>query len=239
MPRAPDGPQWHTPFRRTQLTRRDISGSTILKGAYMRKPVILSAILLLCGAACLLAVQDSASVSLTGIVSSQKEGPMEGVVVSAKRDGSTITVSVVSDAQGRYSFPRNRLEPGQYSVRMRAVGYELERPATVSIAAQQTAHLDLKLVDTQDLAYQLSNGEWLMSMPGTDEQKTALLGCTQCHTLEPIVRSRYAARDFPKILDRMARYAQGSTRVRPQLRPNTHGGPAAGDGMSGRCRLLN
>jgi virginiamycin B lyase len=200
----------------------------------MRKPVILSAILLLCGAACLLAVQDSASVSLTGIVSSQKEGPMEGVVVSAKRDGSTITVSVVSDAQGRYSFPRNRLEAGQYSVRMRAIGYELERPATVQVSSQQTAHLDLKLVDTQDLAYQLSNGEWLMSVPGTDEQKTSLLGCTQCHTLEPIIRSRYTARDFPKILDRMARYSQGSTRLRPQLRPNTRGGPAAGDGMSGR-----
>jgi virginiamycin B lyase len=200
----------------------------------MRKTVILSVVLLLCGTACLLAVQDSAPASLTGTVSSQKEGPMEGVIVSAKRDGSTITVSVVSDAQGRYSFPRNRLDPGSYSIRMRAIGYELERPATVQITAQQTAHLDLKLVDTQDLAYQLSNGEWLMSMPGTDEQKNSLLGCTQCHTLEPIVRSRYAARDFPKILDRMARYAQGSTRIRPQLRPNTRGGPVAGDGMAGR-----
>src|SRR5262249_53940128 len=162
--------------------------------------VTLSAIALLCGAAYLFAMQDSAAVSLTGTVSSQKEGPMEGVIVSAKRDGSTITVSVVSDAQGHYSFPRNRLEPGPYSVRMRAVGYELERPATVEIGAQQTAHLDLKLVDTQDLAYQLSNGEWIMSVPGTDQQKTALLGCTQCHTLEPIVRSRYTARDFPRIL---------------------------------------
>src|SRR5215468_7190784 len=104
----------------------------------MRRTVTLLAAFLLCGAAWVLAMQDSGSVSLTGIVSSQKEGPMEGVVVSAKRDGLTITVSVVSDAQGRYSFPRNRLEPGQYSVRMRAVGYELERPATVEIAAQQT-----------------------------------------------------------------------------------------------------
>ena len=196
--------------------------------------VPLSVILLLCGAAHLLASQDSASVSLTGIVSSQKEGIMEGVVVSAKRDGSTITVSVVTDAQGRYAFPRNRLEPGHYSVRMRAVGYELERQATVDVTTQQAANLDLKLVDTQDLAYQLSNGEWLVSMPGTVEQKNSLLGCTQCHTLEPIVRSRYMARDFPRILDRMARYAQGSTRIRPQLRPNIHGAAVTGDGMAGR-----
>jgi streptogramin lyase len=201
--------------------------STLLKTLTISVVILLSAVYLI-------AVQGPASVSLTGLVSSQKEGPMEGVLVSAKRADSTITVSVVSDAQGRYSFPRNRLEPGQYSVRIRAIGYELERAGTVDVTAQQTAHLDLKLVDTQDLAYQLSNGEWLMSMPGTDEQKKSLLGCTQCHTLEPIVRSRYTARDFPRILDRMARYAQGSTRLRPQLRPNTRGGNLTGDGMAGR-----
>src|SRR5262245_27295824 len=179
-------------------------------------------------------MQIPPSASLSGIVSSQREGPMEGVLVSAKRDGSTFTVTVVSDAQGRYSFPRNRLDPGQYSVRIRAIGYELEHPETVNVTSQQTALLDLKLIDTQDLAYQLSNGEWLMSMPGTEAQKQSLLGCTQCHTLEPIVRSRYTASEFPKILDRMTRYAQGSTRLRPQLRPNTHGRAATGDGMTGR-----
>jgi len=163
---------------------------------------------------------------------------MEGVLVSAKRDGSTITVTVVSDTQGRYNFPRNRLEPGPYSVRIRAVGYELERPGTIAVTPQETAHLDLRLRTTQDLAYQLSSGEWLMSMSGTDEQKHALLNCTQCHTLEPIVRSRYTAREFPQLLERMARYAQGSTRLRPQLRPNTHGGggPSVimGDSAAGR-----
>ena len=37
---------------------------------------------------------------------------MEGVLVSAKRADSTMTVTVATDAQGRYSFPRSRLEPG-------------------------------------------------------------------------------------------------------------------------------
>ena len=40
------------------------------------------------------------SAALVGQVSSAEEGAMEGVVVSAKKDGSTITVSVVTDAQG-------------------------------------------------------------------------------------------------------------------------------------------
>ena len=206
----------------------------MLQKTILLKAVTATVLIVFSPAAHLVAVQNSPSVSLTGLVSSQREGPMEGVLVSAKRAGSTITVTVVSDAQGRYSFPKNRLDPGQYSVRIRAIGYELQRSETVIVTAEQAAHQDLKLVETQDLAYQLSNGEWLMSMPGTDEQKQALLGCTQCHTLEPIVRSRYTATEFPKILDRMNRYAQGSTRLRPQLRPNTHGRGVTGDGMAGR-----
>ena len=51
------------------------------------------------------------SAALTGAVNSQEEGQMEGVVVSARRDGATFTVSVVTDAQGRYSFPRTHLDP--------------------------------------------------------------------------------------------------------------------------------
>ena len=39
--------------------------------------------------------------ALTGQVSSAEEGAMEGVVVSAKRDASTISVSVVSPATTR------------------------------------------------------------------------------------------------------------------------------------------
>jgi hypothetical protein len=44
--------------------------------------------------------------ALTGTVRSAKEGLMEGVLVSAKRNGSTITTTVVTNAQGVYSFPR-------------------------------------------------------------------------------------------------------------------------------------
>src|SRR5215468_1582386 len=53
----------------------------------------------------------NAQEALSGKVASQQEGAMEGVLVSAKRAGSTMTVTVVSDAQGRYSFPRERLDP--------------------------------------------------------------------------------------------------------------------------------
>lgn len=172
-----------------------------------------------CASPDLVKAQTSPSAALTGQVSSQEEGPMEGVLVSAKRAGSTVAITVVSDAQGRYSFPRNRLEPGQYSVRIRAVGYELEGSGPVEVTAQKTAQLDLKLRKAQDLAYQLSNGEWLLSMSGTEEQRQGFLNCVGCHTLERIVRSRYNAGEFAQVIQRMSTYSQGSTPLRPQKRP--------------------
>ena len=46
-----------------------------------------------------------AQAALTGLVSSTDEGPMEGVLVSAKKEGSTITTTVVSDQQGALQLP--------------------------------------------------------------------------------------------------------------------------------------
>src|SRR3989441_9509335 len=102
--------------------------------------------------------QSASTPTLTGRVTSQEEGAMEGVLVSAKRTGSKVAVTVVSNDQGQYSFPRGRLEPGQYSVRVRAVGYEVEDPKPVEVNAQTTSTMDLKLRKTQDLSRQLSNG---------------------------------------------------------------------------------
>jgi hypothetical protein len=73
------------------------------------------------------------------VISSAEEGPMEGVVVSARKDGATITVSVVTDKEGKYTFPAARLEPGRYRLSIRAGGYELESPKAVDLSAAQSA----------------------------------------------------------------------------------------------------
>jgi virginiamycin B lyase len=167
----------------------------------------------------LLPAQAQTPAALTGQVSSGEEGPMEGVLISAKKAGSTITITVVSDAQGNYSFPATKLEPGQYSLRIRAVGYDLDRPASVDVAAQQPAKHDLKLRKTEDLAAQLSNAEWLASFPGTDQQKNAMLGCVGCHTLERVARSTHKPDDFIHVtLPRMQGYVNQSIPAAPQLR---------------------
>src|SRR4029079_3617930 len=76
----------------------------------------------------LAAVAQAPAVALTGVVSSADEAAMEGVLVSASKAGSNITVTVVSSSDGRYAFPANRLGPGQYTISVRAVGYQLDPP---------------------------------------------------------------------------------------------------------------
>src|SRR6202140_5951332 len=98
--------------------------------------------------------------ALTGKVAAE-QGALEGVLVSAKKSGSTITITVVSDSDGRYSFPAGKLEPGQYSLRIRAAGYDLDNSSPVSVAADKTATADLTLRKTKDLAAHMSNAEWL------------------------------------------------------------------------------
>jgi streptogramin lyase len=154
--------------------------------------------------------------ALTGLVTSTEEGPMEGVVVSAKKDGSTISLSVISNDQGRFAFPAARLEPGHYTLKTRAAGYELDGTRAADVAAGQEAKVDIKLRKVKNLAAHLTNAEWLISMPGADEQKRFLLNCNGCHTLERIMKSTYDADGFMEVIQRMGLYYPGSTPLKPQ-----------------------
>ena len=163
-----------------------------------------------------LRADDRAPAALAGQVSSDAEGPMEGVVVTARKNESIVSVSVTSDARGHYTFPENRLEPGEYKLSIRAVGYEISAPTTAEVAAEKTATADIKLKKTRNLASQLTNAEWMMSIPGTEEQKAMLLDCTGCHTLERVVRSTHDADEWTQVITRMKGYAFVSMPIKPQ-----------------------
>src|SRR5439155_14412603 len=159
-----------------------------------------------------LMAQTSPPAALAGKVASQPEGAMEGVLVGAKKVGSTISTWVVSNAQGRYSFPRERLETGKYAISIRAVGYEL--PNTSVDVTAQPAQLDLQLLkvtSTSKLAMQLSNGEWLMSVPGTREQKLNLAGCVNCHSVRRILFSHFSADEMAQVVQRMTMHTNNSS----------------------------
>lgn len=154
--------------------------------------------------------------ALRGVVSSQQEGAMEGVLVSARKAGSNMTVSVVSDSQGRYSFPGGRLESGDYRLKTRAPGFDLNDSGVVKIEAGKTTQLNLTLRPTDNLAAQMTPGDWFLSNP---EIKTRLIDdmilwlpqdCAGCHGLTHIMTSKYTASQWPAILRRMGTYDSAS-----------------------------
>jgi streptogramin lyase len=170
--------------------------------------------------------QAPSPAALAGQVTSTEEGPMEGVVVTAKKIGSTIAVSVATDAQGRYRFPASRLEPGKYALSIRAAGYDIDGAAAAEVVASKTTAGDLRLTKTTNLAAQLSNSEWLISFPGTDQQKNTIRACTHCHTYELTARSRHNAAQWLSVLERMSKYTPESfpRHIQPMRKVTRAGG---------------
>src|SRR5438477_9799627 len=58
----------------------------------------------------------------------------------------------------------------------------------------------------------------MMSVPGNDEQKRALTGCTNCHSVERILMSYHDADEFLHVIQRMAQYSNNSFSKKPQIR---------------------
>jgi len=166
----------------------------------------------------LVLVSPQAMAQLTGQVTSAEEGAMEGVVVSAKKADSNITTSVITSAQGRFTIPADRLDAGKYTISTRAVGYDLDGPKEVTMAAGAPTTADIKLRKTRNLSRQLTNAEWMLSMPGSEDDKLGMINCVSCHTHERILKSTYDADQFVQIIGRMNGYAQVSNPLKPQRR---------------------
>jgi virginiamycin B lyase len=155
--------------------------------------------------------------ALSGTVSSADEGLMEGVLVSARKDGATLTTTVVSNARGEFAFPAERMAPGHYSLAIRAAGYVLEGPKEIDVAAGMLPAADIRLVKAKNIKSQLSNSEWIMSAPGSDQVKSFLPDCVGCHTLQRVFNAMHTADEWKNVFARMARYAPETVPPRPQL----------------------
>jgi len=77
---------------------------------------------------------------LTGAIASSAGSKLDGVVVSAKREGSNITTSVYTDATGNYYFPP--MAAGKYKVWAQTLGFEQTK---TDVDLQATKHQDLLL----------------------------------------------------------------------------------------------
>src|SRR4029077_11076736 len=185
------------------------------RGRIMRTKFVLLVIVLTVGSMPAAQAQKPATAALTGRVSSDLEGPMEGVLGRSKREGKTIIITVVSDREGNYSFPASRLTPGKFNIDIRAVGYDLAKPESVEVTAGATRRADMKLIKTKDLISQLTSSEWLVSVPGTEAQKNQLFRCAACHSLAPIVQSTYDEQGWLTTFARMRSYSEQAVLEHP------------------------
>jgi hypothetical protein len=86
-------------------------------------------------------VADAATI--TGTVTGPDGAPFRGAFVQARHAGLKMTVSVLSDNQGRYVV--ENLPAGDYRIGVRTVGYKADIKAGVKLDADQNASHDFAL----------------------------------------------------------------------------------------------
>ncbi len=103
----------------------------------------------------LLLTSGSYAATVSGIVKGPDGAPFEGAFVQAQNAKTRITVSVLSGKDGRYRV--EKLPAGEYTLRIRAVGYQADPHSGTNLAADQNASLDFALqkgtVRWSDLSY--------------------------------------------------------------------------------------
>ncbi len=199
---------------------------TLSKPVKRLSPIIILAVALLPWTSDALAdvgVAPNSADALSGVVKSRQEGAMQGVLVQINRQGGNVAYSVLTDARGRFSFPRDWVGAGAYTISVRAIGYDLSGKTVVSIAAKGARSKNLDLVPAADVSGQYTSADWLSSAPPSTatavDQRFFLNMCTHCHTVTRVLQSPYNAEQANQTIARMAGYAVGSTPERPQLLP--------------------
>ena len=150
-----------------------------------------------------------------GVIKTANGYPVEGLMVQLISQKTSIRTTVYTDPIGRYEFPL--LETGDYVLRLaRPLEFRPYRNDSVHIeGATQLPAIVVERVTssaylppTPDILPQLTGAEWLANIPGTEQEKDALVGTcgSSCHSFQMQMRARYSANDWPKIVHRMTDY---------------------------------
>ncbi len=146
-----------------------------------------------------------ANATLTGSVVTAAGKPLDGVAVSAKAPGSTITTSVYTDARGRFVLPP--LAAGRYDVWAQAVGFGTAK-STVNLAASQRTTAALSLSPITDFSAQLTGDQWLDALPSDTREhrrmkQVLFVSCADCHSLAVVLQNRFDETGWRAIVQAM------------------------------------
>jgi len=122
-------------------------------------------------------VADAATI--TGTVTGPEGAPFRAAFVQARHAGLKMTVSVLSDNQGKYVV--ENLPAGEYRLQIRAIGYKAEAQSGVKLAADQRATFDFALQKTMVRWTDLSIYQGLELLPEARGKRVLVENCLGCH----------------------------------------------------------
>src|SRR5216683_2157207 len=143
---------------------------------------------------------------LSGAITARSGQKLEGVTVSAKMEGSTITTSVYTDTAGTYVFPP--LPAGKYRVWAQALGFEMGR-GSVDLSAARRADFALQEMTDPERRFRQLPGEMMVaalpeaSADDARAKKIFMNNCTGCHSTSYALQFRFDEAGWSKIIDLM------------------------------------
>src|SRR5205823_8057672 len=164
--------------------------------------------LLLAAAAILVMVTaaQAADQLLTGAISSRAGQKLEGVTVSAKLEGSTITTSVYTDETGRYYFPP--MPAGKYRIWAQALGFETAKSSLDLTAGRHHDLVLQEMTNPEKRIRQLPSELLAAALPEAtpDDARIKRIftnNCTSCHPQGYILQFRFDEAGWNKIINLM------------------------------------
>jgi streptogramin lyase len=160
---------------------------------------------------------------LAGAITSRSGQKLEGVTVSAKLEGSTITTSVYTDAAGGYYFPP--LPSGKYRVWAQALGFETGKGAVDLSAARRHDFTLQEMSDPERRFRQLPGEMMVAALPEASAEdarmkKIFMNNCTGCHSTSYVLQLRFDEAGWSKIIDLMKIVPVTGVYPGPDAKPN-------------------
>ena len=157
-------------------------------------------------AAALACTPAFADALLSGTIKTSDGKPLDGVTVSAKPDGGTVTTSVFTDENGQYYFPP--LPNGHYRVWAQALSFQTAK-SDVDLAANRQQDLSLAPMSDAEATYkQLPGNLVLDALPAATPEQARMkrivrIVCTGCHTPSYPLQHRFDEAGWNAIIELM------------------------------------
>jgi streptogramin lyase len=131
---------------------------------------------------CAAAAFGATDTAVSGVVKDPAGAPFRGAFVHAQNRQSKITVSVLSDDQGRYRI--QDLPPGDYDIRVTAVGYKSDLRRNVKLTAGDPSSLDFMLQPGAVRWSDLSMYQGKALFPPGKGKDILTRNCFNCHAFQ-------------------------------------------------------